>query len=285
MASRSCGSTTRKNTPAESEPSARADSSTAGSSRRSVAAAGRYMNGKYDSVVDQDTRPQPVQRGDHADPGVAVDERRNGQRRNEQRTPECPARKVGPLDQPGDTDTDDDTERHRDDDQRDGVEQQLADPRPDDEFVDPVHPIDTPDQATYPSGMNVAATRIATVAADERAGTGGRFRPRNRAAGRETGRERPPTASPPSSSDRSPSARRASRDRLWAPAGVERAARRGSRAHRWPPGTRTRCPSRSTSWPALPVTNFMNCCAWSCFLLDLSTPPPDRLTNAPGSSF
>ena len=51
IASRSCGNTTRKNTPTESDPSARADSSTAGSSRRSVAATGRYMNGKYDSVV------------------------------------------------------------------------------------------------------------------------------------------------------------------------------------------------------------------------------------------
>src|SRR5690349_231182 len=44
-------------------------------------------------------------------------------------------------------------------------------------------------------------------------------------------------------------------------------------------------PFSSTSCPALPVTNLMNCCAWSRFLLDLSTPPPDRLTNAPGSWF
>src|SRR6185312_10375570 len=44
-------------------------------------------------------------------------------------------------------------------------------------------------------------------------------------------------------------------------------------------------PFSSTSCPALPVTNLMNCCAWSCFLLDLRTPPPDRLTNAPGSWF
>ena len=51
IASRNCGSTTRKNTPVVSDPSVRADSSTAGSSLRSVAATGRYMNGKYDSVV------------------------------------------------------------------------------------------------------------------------------------------------------------------------------------------------------------------------------------------
>ncbi len=40
-AKRNCGSTIRANTATGPEPSARADSSTAGSSRRSVAAAGR----------------------------------------------------------------------------------------------------------------------------------------------------------------------------------------------------------------------------------------------------
>ena len=55
---------------------------------------------------DQHARPQSVQGRDHADPGVAVDECRNRQRRNEQRTPECPAGQVGPLHQPGDPDTD-----------------------------------------------------------------------------------------------------------------------------------------------------------------------------------
>ena len=43
-------------------------------------------------------------------------------------------------------------------------------------------------------------------------------------------------------------------------------------------------PFSSTSCPALPVTNLRNCCACCFFLLDFSTPPPDRLTNAPGSS-
>ena len=41
---------------------------------------------------DQHARPQPVQRRDHADPRIAVDEGRNGKRRNEQRTPEAPGR-------------------------------------------------------------------------------------------------------------------------------------------------------------------------------------------------
>ena len=63
IANRSCGSTTRKNTPAESDPSARADSSTAGSSLRSVAAAGRYMNGKYDSVVTNTPAHNPFSDG------------------------------------------------------------------------------------------------------------------------------------------------------------------------------------------------------------------------------
>ena len=63
IASRSCGSTTRTNTPTESEPSARADSSTAGSSRRSVAATGRYMNGKYDSVVIRTPAHSPCRDG------------------------------------------------------------------------------------------------------------------------------------------------------------------------------------------------------------------------------
>ena len=63
IASRSCGSTTRKNTPAESDPNARADSSTAGSSRRSVAATGRYMNGKYDNVVTRTPAHSPLSDG------------------------------------------------------------------------------------------------------------------------------------------------------------------------------------------------------------------------------
>ena len=40
-ANRNCGNTTRTKTPTELEPSARADSSMVGSSRRNVAAAGR----------------------------------------------------------------------------------------------------------------------------------------------------------------------------------------------------------------------------------------------------
>jgi hypothetical protein len=84
---------------------------------------------------DQHARPQPVQGGNHTDPGVAVDESRNGKRRNEQRTPEGTARQICPLDQPGQPDADDHTQWHRDDHQQDGVDQQLADPGPDHELI------------------------------------------------------------------------------------------------------------------------------------------------------
>ena len=63
MASRSCGSTTRKNTPTVPDPSARADSSIAGSRRRSVAAAGRKTNGKYDRVATSTPAPKPCRVG------------------------------------------------------------------------------------------------------------------------------------------------------------------------------------------------------------------------------
>ena len=180
MASRSCGSTTRKNTPAESEPSARADSSTAGSSRRSVAATGRYMNGKYDSVATKHTRPQPVQRRDHPDPRVAVDERRDRKGRDEQRTPERPAGQIGPLHQPGDTDTDDHTQRHRHDDQGDGVEQQLADPGPDHEVVG----LRPPDGHRGPCDVSErnqgGGDQDRDRGSDQRAGSRGLVRPRDR---------------------------------------------------------------------------------------------------------
>ena len=205
------------------------------------------MNGKYDSVVIKHPRPQPVQRRNHADPGIAVDERRNGKRRNEQRTPERPAGQVGPLHQPGRPDTDDHTQRHRDDDQRDGVEQQFADPRPDDQVVG----------ARPPDGH-----RAPHHVAERDAGGGDQNRDRGRdqwarpggraqaakpaPRGAEPG-ERPPITSPPSSSGPPPSARPASTGPPWAPAASPAAAERDSPVHRWPPGTRTRCPS-----PALP---------------------------------
>ena len=84
---------------------------------------------------DQHPSPQPVQVRNDADPGVAVDERRNGKRRNEQRAPERAAGQVGPLDQPRRPDADDDAQRHRDGHQSDRVEQQVAHPGPDDQLI------------------------------------------------------------------------------------------------------------------------------------------------------
>ena len=62
-ASRSCGNTTRKKMPTVPEPSARADSSMEGSSRRRVAAAGRKTNGKYDNVLTNTPAPNPCSVG------------------------------------------------------------------------------------------------------------------------------------------------------------------------------------------------------------------------------
>ena len=88
IASRSCGSTTRQKTPAEPEPSARADSSIAGSSRRSVAARARRRTGS--TTASRSARPRRSRAATGTTPTqrVAVDEGGHRQGRDEQRPPE-----------------------------------------------------------------------------------------------------------------------------------------------------------------------------------------------------
>jgi len=90
----------------ESEPKARADSSTAGSSMRSVAAT-EGTEGKYDSV-DTATRRQPHASDGIPRPRVAVDDYAGPHGRDEQRTPACsPGRSVRSTSSDAGRDTDD----------------------------------------------------------------------------------------------------------------------------------------------------------------------------------
>ena len=86
---------------------------------RGVESAQRRRGGHVDEREvrqrgDQDAGPETVQRGHHADPRVAVDERGNGERRDQQRPPERAARNVGALHQPGRADAEHDAQRHGD---------------------------------------------------------------------------------------------------------------------------------------------------------------------------
>src|SRR5689334_6687961 len=132
--------------------------------------------------------------------------------------------------------------------------------------------------------MQVAATSIATVAETIGPGRAAASDRETGAAGRETGGAA--TYSRPAFVIRSVTLCASSVDGSTLGACSESSGGKAELAGTpLATGYSNELPFSRTSCPALPVTNLMNCCAWSCFLLDLSTPPPDRLTNAPGSSF
>src|SRR6476661_797294 len=123
--------------------------------------------------------------------------------------------------------------------------------------------------------MQVAATRIATVAETSGPGRAADSDRGADAAGRETGGAT--TYNKPACVIRSVTFCASSVDGSTLGACSESSG--GSAGLAGTPlatGYSKEVPFSRTSWPALPVTNLMNCCAWSCFLLDLSTPPPDR---------
>ena len=161
--------------------------------------AGRFLDGRIEPAQrrghgqiherevrqrgDQHACPQSMKGRNHPDPGIAVHEGRNRQRRNEQRTPDCAAGQVGPLHQPGHRDPDDHAQRHRDDDQRDGVDQQLADPWPDHQFERPVPPDRHRPPHHVPERNGRGGDKNRDRCRNQRAGTGRRLRPRNRCRG------------------------------------------------------------------------------------------------------
>src|SRR3982074_3016877 len=142
--------------------------------------------------------------------------------------------------------------------------------------------MDTAAHATYPRGIKAVATRIATVAvtsgpgreALSDRGTGG--------VGSETGGA--PTYNNPAFVIRSDTFCASSVDGSTAGAcSASSGGRAGFAGTPLATGYSNEVPFSSTSCPALPVMNRRNCCPCCGFLLDLSTPPPERLTKAPGS--
>ena len=132
---------------------------------------------------DEYSGAQPVQGRDHAHPGVAVDECRYGQRRNEQRAPGGAAGQVGPFHQPGHADPDDHTQRHRDDHQSDRVAQQFAHPWPREQLIGLRPPCGHERPAHIAERDEGGGNQDRDGDGDQRAGPCGGIRPRDRRGG------------------------------------------------------------------------------------------------------
>src|SRR4051812_32951485 len=142
--------------------------------------------------------------------------------------------------------------------------------------------METAAHATYPSGIRVADTRIPTVAVPSGPGRAAASGRGTGAVGRET--RRGTTYDNPAFIIRSVTFGASSVDGSTAGACKSvSGVRAGLAGTPLATGYSNESPFSSTSCPVVPVTNRRNCWACCAFLLDLSTPPPDRLTNAPGS--
>src|SRR6476646_10794416 len=134
------------------------------------------------------------------------------------------------------------------------------------------HPTDTAPHTTYPRGMAVAATRIATVAETSGPGRAAESDREPCAAGRESGGAGAITYNKPAFVIRSDTFCASSVEGSTLGACSESSGgRAGFAGTSLATGYSNELPFSSTSWPYLPVTNLMNCCAWSAFVLDLST--------------